>query len=226
MPGQKKVGEILLENGLIDKVQLDAALRRQKQWGGRLGANLVKLGYISEISLLRFLSEQLNFPCADLSKFKTNQEIFKLISIDIVKKYHIIPLQVKESAGRKSLFLAMSNPADINIIDEIDFITGCAIKPVIATDSQIESAINKYYLNKEGQIESLAEKAPVMSQEEIEIFHEVPLKERIKEEKIKNREIKTLELQALIMVLEEKGIITKDEFTKKLNKLMQKDSYQ
>ena len=217
MPGQKKVGEILLENGLIDELQLEAALTRQKQWGGRLGANLVKLGHISEVNLLKFLSKQLNYPCADLSKFKVDQQVFKIISVDLAKKNHIIPLKIKEDQGKKSLFLAMSNPTDISIVDEINFITGCTVKPVIATDSQIESAIDKYYLNREVEIEPLAEKAPVMSQAEIEIFHEVTFKEKLEEEKIESIQTKNPEMQALIMILEEKGILTKDEFVKKLN---------
>lgn len=217
MSEQKKVGEILLENGLIDELQLEAALTKQKQWGGRLGANLVKLGYISEVNLLKFLSKQLNYPCADLSNFKVDQQVFKIISVDLAKKNHIIPLQIKEDQGKKSLFLAMSNPTDISIVDEINFITGCTVKPVIATDSQIESAINKYYLNGEVEIERLAEKAPVMSQAEIEIFHEVTFKEKLEEEKIKSIQTKNPEMQALIMILEEKGILTKDEFVKKLN---------
>ena len=164
---EKKLGKMLLENGLIDKVQLNAALRKQKEWGGKLGANLIELGIISEIKLLKFLRKQLNYPCADLSKFKISQEAYSLISVHIAEGYHVIPLLEKESGGKKFLFLAMSDPTNIMVNNEIHFITDHIVKPVIATYSQIESAIEKYYHNDEVHIRPLSGKVPVIRQEEI-----------------------------------------------------------
>ena len=187
--------------------------------GGQTGGNLVELGFTSEIDLLKFLGKQLEFPCADLSKIKISQETYSLLSIYTVNKYDLIPLHVKESGGKKFLFLGMSDPTNFEAIDGVRFATGFTIKPVIVTDSQIKSAIEKYYVDKDVEIKSLTEKVPVVNQEEMQIIHEVPLQERIDTKVKKSTDIKNPELRALIMLLIEKGIITKDEYSKKLKQV-------
>lgn len=219
MAQKKKLGEMLLENGLVGKVQLDAALRRQKQWGGRLGENLVELGFTSEINLLKFLSKQLDFPCADLSKIKFDHGTYDLISIEIAQKYNVIPLHIKEGGSRKFLFLAMPDPTSFEAIDGVRFATGLTVKPVIGTDSQIKRAIEKYYLKNNVEIRPLTEKIPVINQEEMEIIHEVPLHEIVDEKAKKTVEIKDPELRALLGLLIEKGIITKTEYSEKLKQV-------
>lgn len=223
MSKKKKLGEMLLENGLVDKLQLDAALKRQEQWGGRLGKNLVELGSTSEINLLKFLSKQLNFPCTDLSKIKIAKESLGLISVELARKYNVMPLQLKESGGRKFLFLGMSDPTSFVAIDEVGFVTGFTVKPVIVTDSQIESAIEKYYVNNNLNIEPLTETVPVVKPEDMEIIHEVPMQELIDLEAEGSIDIKSPELLALLMILNEKGVLTKDEYIKKLKQLKQLD---
>jgi len=218
MGEKKKLGEMLLEKGLIDKMQLESSIGRQKQWGGRLGSNLVKLGYISEVTLLKFLSGQLKFPCADLSKVVFSQHVHSLVSKDVARQHHIIPLDEKEVGGKKVLFVAMSEPTNIVAIDEIAFLTGLTVKPVIAADSQIESAIQKYYENKGWiRIEPLKEKVADTDHGELEVIHEVPLKEK------KAMEQKTSgkgnQLMALINLLTQKGVITADEYIKELSRL-------
>ena len=209
----------MLEEGLIDEMQLQGALARQKEWGGRLGANFVKLGFISEITLLKFLGQQLGHSCADLSKFEIKPEIYNLISLQMAQKYKVIPLQVKKSKAQSVLFLAMSDPTNLMANDEIRFISGLLVDPVIATASQIENAIEKYYLNDEVQIRPLAEKVPTVKPEEMEIIHEVPLKERLELEKTKASKIQNKEVMALITFLDEKGIIKKDECIKRVMEL-------
>jgi len=156
---KKRLGEMLIEQKLIDQLQLEAAIGRQKQWGGMLGANLVKLGYISEITLLKFLGNQLHLPCADLSKINFKEETYSLITIELAKKYHTIPLETKDAAGRKILFIAISEPTNLLAIDEISFLTGLTVRPVIATDTQIAKAIEKFYQGRDWiDIEPLSEK--------------------------------------------------------------------
>ena len=225
MSTKKRLGEMLVEKGLIDKVQLEAAIGRQHQWGGRLGANLVKLAYISEITLLKFLSSQLKLPCGDLSNINLSEETCNLITAEVAKKYHIIPLELKTGEGKKTLFIAMSEPTNILAIDEVSFLTGLTVRPVIATDSQIAKAIDKFYNHRDWiEIEPLSEK--VTSAEEIspniippEIIHHVSLKEQAEEKKSSKSVVKNPELLALIRVLVKKGLISRDEFVTELKNL-------
>lgn len=225
MSTKKRLGEMLVDKGLIDKVQLEAAIGRQHQWGGRLGSNLVKLSYISDITLLKFLSSQLKLPCGDLSNIKFNEDTCNLITAEIAKKYHIIPLELKTDAGKKTLFIAMSEPTNILAIDEVSFLTGLTVRPVIATDSQIATAIDKLYNHRDWiEIEPLTEKITTAEESSPdiiapEIIHHVSLKEQ-KEEKMASKSVvKNPELLALIRVLVKKGLISRDEFVTELNNL-------
>ncbi len=213
---KKKLGEMLIEKGLIDEMQLQSAIGRQKQWGGRFGSNLVKLGYISEITLLKFLGSQLKLPCADLSKIVFSKNVLALVPRDVARQFHIIPVDMKESGGKKVIFLAMSEPTNMLAIDEVAFLTGTPTKPVIATDSQIESALQKYYENKGYvRIEPLKEKVPVIDQDKLEIIHEVPLKEK----KTIQQKKQAADLLALIRILVKKGVITHQEYEDELTEL-------
>ena len=216
MVDKKKLGEMLVEKGLIDEMQLQSAIGKQKQWGGRLGANLVKLGYIGEITLLKFLSSQLKFPCADLSKIMITDKIYSIISIEVAKQHHVIPLDLKEIEGKKVLFLAMSEPTNFVAIDEIAFLTNHNVKPVIATNSQIHSAIKKYYEGKGWvEIAPLKEKVETTEYGNLEIVHHVPIKEN-KEIREKKASIKNTELLALVRVLVKKGVISRADYDAEL----------
>ena len=220
MNTKKRLGEMLVEKGLIDKIQLEAAIGRQHQWGGRLGSNLIKLAYISEITLIKFLSSQLKLPCGDLSKIKFKDEVYKLITPEVAKKHHIIPLELKTSAGRKSLFIAMSEPTNILAIDEVSFLTDLTIRPVIATDSQIAQAIDKFYNYRDWiDIEPLSEKITTAEDVSPKIVHEITIKEQEDIKKTAQSVIKDPELLALIRVLVKKGLITKDEFMTELKQV-------
>lgn len=225
MSTKKRLGEMLVEKGLIDKVQLEAAIGRQHQWGGRLGSNLVKLSYISEITLLKFLSSQLKLPCGDLSNIKFNEDTCNLITAEVAKKYHIIPLELKTGAGKKTLFIAMSEPTNILAIDEVSFLTGLTVRPVIATDSQIATAIDKLYNHRDWiEIQPLTEKITTAEENSPniippEIIHHVSIKEQKEEKRASKSIVKNPEVLALIRVLVKKGLISRDEFVTELNNL-------
>ena len=219
-----RLGELLLSKGLIDEAQLENALSRQKQWGGRLGVQFVELGYLDEINLLKFLSDQLKFECADLTKVHFVREVYSLISTEIARKYHVIPLTTKESGGKKYLFLAMSDTNNMLAIEEIEFLTNHRVKPIIATDSQIDNAIEHFYDEKTWvQIEPLTDKIKTFDRDEsnMEVFHEVPMKERVQEEAKKKKEPieKDPQLLALIRVLVKKGIFTREEYVDELKQI-------
>ena len=138
---QERLGELLIKRNYITPEQLKRASDEQKMKGGRLESNLVKLGYIKEDELLSFLSAQHRVPSVKLSKVEINPNVIKLIPASIAKKYFIIPVN---RVGPK-LTLAMADPSNIIVIDEVKFITGFNVEPVVASEVEIIDAIKKYY---------------------------------------------------------------------------------
>ena len=137
-----RLGDLLVANGLITQMQLDEALRNQSMFGGRLGSNLVELGYIPETKLAEVLSAQLKIPAANAGEFETisSEALAKLDSVT-AKKHGVVPLSLE----KKTLRLAMSDPTDLRALDEIAFATGCQVKPVVAPEVLIKYALEKSY---------------------------------------------------------------------------------
>jgi type IV pilus assembly protein PilB len=137
----ERLGELLIKRNVITADQLKRALDEQKTKGGRLESNLVRLGFVKEDELLSFLSAQYRVPSIKLSKFDINANIIKLIPASISKKYFILPVH---RVGPK-LTLAMADPSNIVVIDEIKFMTGFNVEAVVASETEIIDAIKKYY---------------------------------------------------------------------------------
>jgi len=136
-----RIGELLLREKLITTDQLKKAIDEQKKSGGRLGYNLTKLGYITEKDLTGFLSRQYGIPTIDLSTHEVDHEIVKLIPEDVAQKYQVIPV----SRTGSTLVVAMADPSNIFAIDDIKFLTGYNVEPLVASDASIKTAIEKYY---------------------------------------------------------------------------------
>ncbi len=137
----ERLGELLIKRNYITPEQLKKASDEQKLKGGRLESNLVRLGYIKEDELLSFLSAQYRVPSVKISKMEINPNVIKLIPSSLSKKYFIIPVN---RMGSK-LTLAMADPSNIVVIDEIKFMTGFNVEPVVASETEIIDAIKKYY---------------------------------------------------------------------------------
>ena len=137
-----KLGEMLIEAGLLTRPQLDAALKNQVIFGGKLGTNLIELGYLAEEDLASFLSKKLELPCATSEQLMSiSPDIIKLIPKEVSDKYKVIPL----GRERKRLTLAMLDPADLSVIDAISFVTGFYINPLIAPEMRLAVALENYY---------------------------------------------------------------------------------
>ena len=136
-----RLGELLVRNKLIDEKQLAKALEDQKSSGGRLGASLVKLGYLQEQDLAAFLSRQYGVPSINLSEFEIDQNVIALIPAEVVQKYQLVPVN---RAGA-TLIVAMADPSNIFAIDDIKFMTGYNVEVVVAAEACIRNAIDKYY---------------------------------------------------------------------------------
>ena len=137
----ERLGELLIKRNYITAEQLKRASDEQKLKGGRLESNLVRLGYIKEDELLSFLSAQYRVPSVKISKMEINPNVIKLIPSSLSKKYFIVPIN---RMGPK-LTLAMADPSNIVVIDEIKFMTGFNVEPVVASEAEIIDAIKKYY---------------------------------------------------------------------------------
>src|SRR3972149_3873468 len=136
----KKIGEILVESGLITQAQLDEALVESKEKGQRLGTTLVKKGYATEMDIAQTLSFQLNIPYVEIEN-SIDLEALKLVPESICKKYLVIPLY----RDGKLLHIAMADPLTLNAIDDLRFSTGLDVKPLVATTADVATAINRYH---------------------------------------------------------------------------------
>ncbi len=145
-----RLGEMLIAEKLIDQKQLQEALALQKKNGKRIGDNLVGLGYVSEEAIAAALGRQLGIPYITLSHYEIDPSIIKTIPEDIVRKYKIIPV---DRMGN-SLTVALSDPANIFILDELKILTKCEIIPLISYESDINRAIDQYY-RKTGDMEQV-----------------------------------------------------------------------
>ena len=137
----ERLGELLIREGLITREALEQALQEQKNTGMRVGYNLVKMGFINEVELTRMLARQFRMPAVDLSNFEVDTRIAKLIPADLAQRHLLLPLKRE---GR-TLTVAMADPSNLVVIDDLKFITRYDIFPVIAGEYTLRNAIEKHY---------------------------------------------------------------------------------
>ncbi|HEX6537303.1 MAG TPA: ATPase, T2SS/T4P/T4SS family [Gemmatimonadaceae bacterium] len=137
----ERIGELLLREGLVTREMLEKALQEQKATGMRIGYNLVKLGFVNEVELTRMLARQFRMPAVDLSNFEVDTRIAKLIPSELAQRHLVLPLKRE---GR-TLTVAMADPSDLGVIDDLKFITRYDIFPVIAGEYTLRNAVDRYY---------------------------------------------------------------------------------
>lgn len=162
---QEQIGELLLQEGLITRENLDRALSEQREHGTRLGFNLVSQGAVSERDLTRVLSRQFRVPAVDLSDVDLDPKILQLIPAEFAAKHLVLPLR---RVGR-TLTVAMASPTDLSIIDDLKFITRFDIDAVVAGEYSLRNAIDKYY---EVTTDRLGELLEELEEQEIEIVED------------------------------------------------------
>jgi len=136
-----RLGEILVKENLITTEQLKKALEHQRQNGGKLGSVLMKLGYITDDQITGVLSRQYGVPSINLKYYEVDQNVIKLIPQDTAVRYQIVPL----SRVGSTLTIAMTDPTNVFAMDDIKFMTGFNVEPVVASESAISDAIAKFY---------------------------------------------------------------------------------
>ena len=141
-----RIGELLLKEQRITAAQLDEALEYQKSNGGKIGYNLVKLGFAKDEEIASLLSRQYGVPSINLSQFDIDADVIKLVPAATAQKYEIVPV----SRVGATLTIAMSDPTNVFAVDDIKFMTGYNVEPVVAAQTAIATAIDRYYGNGDG----------------------------------------------------------------------------
>jgi type IV pilus assembly protein PilB len=136
-----RIGELLLKEKRITPEQLQEALNYQRQHGGKLGFNLIKLGYVKDDEITALLSKQYGVPSIALGQFDVDAAVVKLVPAETAQKYQIVPL----SRSGATLTIAMTDPTNVFAMDDIKFMTGYNVEPVVASETAVVDAIQKYY---------------------------------------------------------------------------------
>src|SRR5215510_5412283 len=136
-----RIGELLLKEKRITPEQLQQALNHQKTNGGKLGHNLVSLGLVKDEEITALLSKQYGVPSINLTQFEIDASVIKLIPADTAHKYQIVPL----SRAGATLTIAITDPTNVFAMDDIKFMTGYNVEPVVASETAVTEAIKRYY---------------------------------------------------------------------------------
>src|SRR3989442_14343 len=136
-----RIGELLLKEKRITPEQLQQALAHQKANGGKLGFNLVKMGFVKDEEITALLSKQYGVPSINLTQFEIDPAVIKLIPADTAQKYQIVPL----SRAGATLTIAMTDPTNVFAMDDIKFMTGYNVEPVVASETAVIEDIQRHY---------------------------------------------------------------------------------
>ena len=146
--GRKKIriGDLLVEAGAITQEELDMALEKQKEEGGRLGNVIMEMGFISQELLITVLTAQMGIDYCEIKAVKIEDDILELVPEAMVQKYRVVPIGYDEN-NPNILKIAMVDPMDLNAIDDISISTGLQVEPLFSMEDDINEVIGKYYGN-------------------------------------------------------------------------------
>ena len=162
----QRLGDLLVKEKIITPEQLEQANKVQKEQSCRLGSALVKLGFLTDEDVTNFLSRQYGVPAINLSYFEIDPAVVKLIPFETAKRYQILPL----SRVGASLTIAMVDPTNVFAMDDIKFMTGFNIEPVVASESSILAGIEKAYsAGKEEDLEAVMQSMSEMNESNVEL---------------------------------------------------------
>jgi hypothetical protein len=140
-----RLGEILVQEGLIDGPDLEVALAQRERFGNRLARTLVGLGLVEEPELVRVLSRRLGVPAARLEGKRIDPEVLALVPRELAERHGCLPLFTKREGGVEVLYLGMEEPGDLEAIDEVSFRAGLKVRPVTLAPSQLWASLERSY---------------------------------------------------------------------------------
>ena len=141
----KPLAELLLVRGIINQAQMEQGLNIQREKGGLIGEILVELGFVKEDDVAQALTAQYGFPYLPLGNYDVDRDITGIIPGRVARQYLLVPI---DKIGN-NLTLAMSNPLNVQAIEDVELLSGCSVQTFVSTSSDIKRAIEKYYKDKE-----------------------------------------------------------------------------
>jgi len=166
-----KLGDLLVEANLIDELQMRIALEEQKRRGTKFGSTLIQLHFIDENVLSAFLSKQLDIPCISLANIEIAEKVLNRIPRELAVRCQAIPIR----CDNEKLYVAMSDPMDLDAIEALDKHTEMVIIPMIAPQSTIQESLKRYYPSDERKSEERADSAVAMFPELMREINEMDL---------------------------------------------------
>jgi type IV pilus assembly protein PilB len=140
----KQLGELLIEQGIINQQQLEKALAYQREKGGLIGEILVELGFALEENIAQALTSQYGFPYLPLANYDIAADIISIVPERIARQYLLVPI---DKIGT-NITLSMSNPLNVQAIEDVEMLSGCKVQTFVSTSSDVKKAIDKYYKGK------------------------------------------------------------------------------
>lgn len=144
MTTRKRIGELLVSVGAIDPFQLESALSHQRRWGGRLGRAIVHLGFLREDEVLAAIGDQLGVPYVSLWDKVIPRDVLALLPEKVIRGRKVLPMARLREHRRGPLLVALADPADLRVLDELSFATGLEIRPVLASEEELDHAIENH----------------------------------------------------------------------------------
>jgi type IV pilus assembly protein PilB len=228
---KRRLGELLIDAGLIDDAHLAAALSEQRKWGGRLGRTLVEMGFVQEDAMVHALSDQLALPAVDLHTVESPAEALQLLRVDLAERYGVFPL--KGDPHKRTLELATSDPTNQEMLKDLEFQTGMRVQFSVAGATAIDKAIRRQYYGE--RTEASATGAPLTGAESLFEIETGPassgpplvavqpvLEQRLAEATQKIGELEkalgaqTRVLRNMLELMFEKGLLTREDYLRKV----------
>jgi type IV pilus assembly protein PilB len=233
---RRRLGELLIEAGVLDSTQLQAALAEQKRWGGKLGRTVVEMGFVDEESMVRALSQQLKLPAVDLDRAPVPPTVTQLLTVDLCERYGVFPLGA--DLANKTLQLATSDPTNLDAQRDLMVKTGLKVQAAVASASAIDRAVRRAYYGEQPGARALtppprkfqppepqyAPPPPTWRPAEPDPLAEIDAAARDAELVRLSERLAALEkhsaaqgraLRSLVELLAESGLISKDEYLTK-----------
>jgi hypothetical protein len=207
MDFHRPLGEVLRQEGRLSEEKIRGAQEREAQGGPPLGVCLVDDGLLPEDRLASLLVQEYKLPQVNPLEKHVRREMLSLVPAHLAERFVLLPLLLKKNAGRRTVYVAMADPTNLEAIESIEFCTGASVKPLVGTISRIRKAIRRLYGKSAGR-EGGAEEAHREETREVEA-PEAPLSEDAPgaRQTVPTRRI----LQAITEILIEKEIVTKEE---------------
>ncbi len=139
--GRVPIGQLLISQGRLDAVQLESALAHQRRWGGRLGRSIISLGFLDEGAVLSAVGEQLGVPFIHIGATPVPRQVLALVPEKLIRTRRVLPLSRESERRRGPLLVAMPDPLDLHVLDEVAFAAGMEARPALAAEADLDQAI-------------------------------------------------------------------------------------